>query len=49
MRLWGVFSLLLMVVVLGWDHPAAAEPRYALVIGNGNYGSSFSKLPNPPQ
>lgn len=48
MRLWGVFSLLLMVVVLGWDHPAAAEPRYALVIGNGNYGSSFSKLPNPP-
>jgi formylglycine-generating enzyme required for sulfatase activity len=29
-------------------HPAAAEPRYALVIGNGNYGSSFSKLPNPP-
>jgi formylglycine-generating enzyme required for sulfatase activity len=33
---------------LAWAHPAAAEPRYALVIGNGNYGAGFSKLPNPP-
>jgi formylglycine-generating enzyme required for sulfatase activity len=31
-----------------WTGPAAAEPRVALVIGNGNYGSSFSRLPNPP-
>lgn len=45
-RLWGVLSLLFCL--LAWSHPAAAEPRYALVIGNGNYGSSFSKLPNPP-
>jgi formylglycine-generating enzyme required for sulfatase activity len=35
-------------VLLAWERPAAAEPRIALVIGNGNYGASFSKLPNPP-
>jgi formylglycine-generating enzyme required for sulfatase activity len=46
-RLWGALSLFLLVLA-AWSHPAAAEPRYALVIGNGNYGSSFSKLPNPP-
>jgi len=46
-RLWGVLSLLLMCL-LAWSGPVAAEPRVALVIGNGNYGSSFSRLPNPP-
>jgi formylglycine-generating enzyme required for sulfatase activity len=46
-RFWGVLFLLLCLAA-AWGHPAAAEPRYALVIGNGNYGSSFSKLPNPP-
>jgi formylglycine-generating enzyme required for sulfatase activity len=34
--------------LLAWTGSAAAEPRVALVIGNGNYGSSFSRLPNPP-
>jgi formylglycine-generating enzyme required for sulfatase activity len=38
-------SLLLAAL---WSGPAAAEPRIALVIGNGNYGASFSKLANPP-
>jgi uncharacterized caspase-like protein len=37
-----------LAVLLAWERPAAAEPRIALVIGNGNYGASFSKLPNPP-
>ena len=46
-KFWGVLSLLL-ACLLAWGHPAAAEPRYALVIGNGNYGAGFSKLPNPP-
>jgi formylglycine-generating enzyme required for sulfatase activity len=46
-RRWGVLSLLLMWL-LAWTVPVAAEPRLALVIGNGNYGSSFSRLPNPP-
>jgi uncharacterized caspase-like protein len=36
------------VVLLAWTAPAAAEPRVALVIGNGNYGAGFSSLPNPP-
>src|ERR1041384_8285136 len=45
-RLWGVLFILLCLLV--WNRPAAAEPRIALVIGNGNYGSSFSSLPNPP-
>lgn len=48
MRLWGILSLTLLLCLLAWTYPAAAEPRIALVIGNGNYGSSFSKLPNPP-
>jgi formylglycine-generating enzyme required for sulfatase activity len=46
-RLWGVLSILL-AGLLAWAAPAAAEPRVALVIGNGNYGAGFSKLPNPP-
>jgi formylglycine-generating enzyme required for sulfatase activity len=46
-RLWGALSLLL-AGLLAFTGPAAAEPRVALVIGNGNYGSSFSSLPNPP-
>jgi formylglycine-generating enzyme required for sulfatase activity len=28
--------------------PAAAEPRVALVMGNGNYGAGIGKLVNPP-
>ena len=47
MRLWVAFSLLL-ACFLAWTGPAGAEPRVALVIGNGNYGSGFSSLPNPP-
>src|SRR5687767_943511 len=46
-KLWGVLTLLIGCL-LAWDRPAVAEPRFALVIGNGDYGSSFSKLPNPP-
>lgn len=46
-RFLGVLTLLLACLLL-WQRPAAAEPRIALVIGNGNYGTSFSKLPNPP-
>jgi len=44
-RLWGVLTILLCL--LAWSGPAAAEPRVALVIGNSNYGASFSSLPNP--
>jgi len=44
---FGVLSLLLLCLV-EWAGSAAAEPRYALVIGNGDYGSNFSKLTNPP-
>ena len=47
MRLWGVLSSLLLCL-LAWIGTAAAEPRVALVIGNGHYGASFSPLPNPP-
>jgi uncharacterized caspase-like protein len=46
-KLPSVLTLLLLCLLAG-AQPAAAEPRYALVIGNGDYGSSFSKLPNPP-
>ncbi|GAB2176881.1 SUMF1/EgtB/PvdO family nonheme iron enzyme [Dongia sp. agr-C8] len=46
MRLWGVLSLLL-AGLLTWAGPAAAEARVALVIGNSDYGSTFSSLPNP--
>jgi formylglycine-generating enzyme required for sulfatase activity len=45
-RLWSVLSILLCL--LAWSGTASAEPRVALVIGNGNYGTGFSKLPNPP-
>ena len=46
MRLWGVLSLLL-ICLPAWTGPAAAEARVALVIGNSDYGSTFSSLPNP--
>jgi formylglycine-generating enzyme required for sulfatase activity len=36
-----------LVILLASTGPVAAEPRVALVIGNGDYGSSFSSLPNP--
>jgi formylglycine-generating enzyme required for sulfatase activity len=46
-KLWGLLSLMLVCLIAATG-PVAAEPRVALVIGNGNYGAGFSKLPNPP-
>jgi formylglycine-generating enzyme required for sulfatase activity len=40
-------SLFLTACLLAGGGPAAAEPRVALVIGNSNYGTGFSSLPNP--
>jgi carboxyl-terminal processing protease len=39
----GLWLLSLGLVV----HPAQAEPRIALVIGNSNYGKKIGSLPNP--
>lgn len=44
-----LFKFLLLIFGLGWGltQPAAAEPRVALVIGNGAYGAELGTLPNP--
>jgi len=38
----------LLLGLLGLASPAWAEPRVALVIGNGNYGKGIGTLINPP-
>ena len=43
------YRMLVLFLGLLWlVSPAAAEPRVALVIGNGKYGSGIGSLTNPP-
>lgn len=39
--------LALLILLVSWE-PATAEPRLALVIGNGQYGKEIGSLANPP-
>ncbi|WP_374307373.1 caspase family protein [Dongia sp.] len=41
-------GILLLAVLSAHARPALAEPRIALVIGNGKYGSNIGSLINPP-
>ncbi|MBI2254794.1 MAG: caspase family protein [Proteobacteria bacterium] len=41
-------AILALLVILLCLEPAAAEPRLALVIGNGKYGKEIGSLINPP-
>jgi carboxyl-terminal processing protease len=41
-------ALLALLMLLVCLEPAAAEPRLALVIGNGKYGKEIGSLINPP-
>lgn len=42
-----IFLFLLWAIGCGGSAPAVAEPRIALVIGNGAYGPELGALPNP--
>ncbi|WP_374655884.1 caspase domain-containing protein [Dongia sp.] len=47
-RVHHLLAALLAGLILCWGAAAMAEPRLALVIGNGKYGGNIGSLINPP-
>src|SRR6201990_2703291 len=47
LKAFGAFCGILLAALMLGLHPAAAEPRVALVIGNSAYKGDLPALPNP--